>query len=275
MIIQRRIDMTRERLWPLALFLVLVLPLSWYGFLIRGSSATDSGLNPLGPLVAALIVCAVSGQFREFLKRIIRVRTAPSTYAIALLLPALLCLTGVAAGALATDTPFPFAQAASRSVEFVDAFLIALLFVALGEEPGWRGYLLPALTSRVGPVVATLAICPIWAIWHYPLIGPQLPLDLLPQFLVSLVGGAFVLSWLTLRANGGVLPAMLCHGMINGIGANYLYRLFEGEALTIIWWTNSLLWLAAGAYAAFAMQRAYRAASPANPIEAEISQAMT
>lgn len=266
--------MTRERLWPLALFLVLVLPLSWYQFLIRGSSAADSGINPLGPLAAALIVCAVSGQFRDYVKRIFTVRAAPSTYAIALLLPALLCLTGVAAGALATGTPFPFAQAASRSVEFVDAFLIGMLFVALGEEPGWRGYLFPAFTSRIGPVVATLAICPIWAIWHYPLMGTQLPLDLLPQFLISLVGGAFVLSWLTLRAKGGVLPAMLCHGMINGIGANYLYRLFEGETLTIIWWTNSFLWLVAGAYAALAMHREYRAASPANSVpEDEISPA--
>jgi membrane protease YdiL (CAAX protease family) len=266
--------MTRERLWPLALFLVLVLPLSWYQFLIRGSSAMDSGINPLGPLVAALIVCAVSGQFRDYVKRIFRVRAAPSTYAIALLLPALLCLTGVAAGALATGTPFPFAQAASRSVEFVDAFLIALLFVALGEEPGWRGYLFPALTSRIGPVMAVLAICPIWAIWHYPLMGTQLPLDLLPQFLISLTGGSFVLAWLTMRAKGGVLPAMLCHGMINGIGANYLYRLFEGDALTIIWWTNSLLWLAAGAYAAYAMHRDHHVASPDNAApDAEISPA--
>jgi membrane protease YdiL (CAAX protease family) len=266
--------MTRERLWPLALFLVLVLPLSWYQFLIRGSSATDSGINPLGPLVAALIVCAVSGQFRTYLKRILRVRTAPSTYAIALILPAVLCVLAVVTGALATGAPLPVAQAASRSVEFVDAFLIGLLFVALGEEPGWRGYLLPALSSRMGPVLAALAICPVWAIWHFPLMGTQLPLDLLPQFLISLTGGSFVLAWLTLRANGGVLPAMLCHGMINGIGANYLYRLFEGQALTIIWWTNSLLWLAAGAYAAYAMHRDQLVANPGNSAaESKISPA--
>ena len=102
------------------------------------------------------------------------------------------------------------------------------------------------------------------------------PLELLPQFLISLTGGSFVLAWLTIRANGGVLPAMLCHGMINGIGANYLYRLFEGEALTIIWWTNSLLWLAAGAYAAFAMQRDHRLTSTAGVApEGEISPATT
>lgn len=252
--------MTRERWLPIGIFLALVLPLSWYGFLLRGSSATDSGLNPLGPLVAALVACALSGQFREYLKRIVRVRAAPSTYVIALGLPALLCLVSVGAAAFATGTPLPFDQAASRSMEFVDAFLIAFLFVALGEEPGWRGYLFPALSRWRGPAVATLMVCPIWAIWHYPLMGSQLPYDLLPPFLISLTGGAFLLSWLTLRAKGGVLPAMLCHAMINGIGANYLYRLFEGQALTIIWWTNSILWFVAGLGAAVLMERDHRAA---------------
>ncbi|HEU4499450.1 MAG TPA: type II CAAX endopeptidase family protein [Sphingomicrobium sp.] len=256
--------MTRERLWPLALFLVLVLPLSWYGFLIRGSSAADSGLNPLGPLVAALIASAASRQFRDYVKRIFRVRAAPSTYAIALGLPVLLCLTAVATGALATGTAFPAQQAASRSIEFVDAFLIALLFVALGEEPGWRGYLLPKLAEWKGPAVAALLLSPIWAIWHYPLFGTQLEYALLPSFLISLVGGSFVLAWLTQRAKGGVLPAMLCHAMINGIGANYLYRLFEGQALTIIWWTGSILWFAAGLVAAIAMHREYRDRGLAN-----------
>jgi len=247
--------MTRERLWPLALFLVLVLPLSWYGFLIRGSTEADSGLNPLGPLAAALITCAVSGRFREYIKQIFRIRAAPSTYAVALGLPILLCLAAIAAGAVATGTSVPFGQAASRSVEFVDGFLVALLFVALGEEPGWRGYLFPALSKWKGPVIAALAICPIWAIWHFPLMGAEMPLDRLPAFLTSLTGASFVLAWLTLRAKGGVLPAMLCHAMTNGIGANYLYRLFDGDALTVIWWTNALLWLGAGAICAVAMQR--------------------
>ena len=266
--------MTRERRWPLALFLVLVLPLSWYGFLIRGSSAADSGLNPLGPLVAALIAAAASRQFRDTIKRIFTVRAAPSTYAVALGLPILLCLIAVAVGALATGTPFPVQQAGSRGVEFVDAFLIGLLFVALGEEPGWRGYLLPKLAEWKGPAVAALLICPIWAIWHYPLFGTQLELALIPSFLISLIGGSFVLAWLTQRTRGGVLPAMLCHGMINAVGANYLYRLFEGQALTIIWWTGSILWFIAGLVAAFAMHRDYRDAAGVERVpQPEISPA--
>lgn len=265
--------MTRDRLLPLAVFLVLVLPLSWYGFLLRGSDAGDSGLNPLGPLLAALVAAGISRQFREFVVRIVRVRVAPSTYLVALGLPLLLCLVAAAAGALATRTELPFGQMQATTVNFVDGLLIAFLFVALGEEPGWRGFLLPMLSRFGGPAVAALLICPIWALWHYPLFGSQLPLEFLPAFLISLTGASFVLAWLTVRAEGGVLPAMLCHAMTNAIGGNYLYPLFEGGALAIIWWSNAGLWLIAGLVAAVAMHRRHLTSGQTAPSKEALASA--
>ena len=246
--------MARKQWISIAVFLALVLPLSWYGFLLRGSSPEDSGINPLGPLVAALIATAVTGQFKDYGKRIIRVRMAPSTYAIAIGLPLLLAVAAVVWGALASSTPLPITQAGRQASNFVDGFLIALLFVALGEEPGWRGFLFPKLSEWKGPVVAALLICPIWAIWHYPLLGTEFSAAEIPPFLVSLVGASFVLGWLTRRARGGVLPAMLAHAMTNGVGAAYLFRLFDGETAITIRWINAMLWLAAGVAAAIAMQ---------------------
>ena len=250
--------MTRHRYFPLALFLALVLPLSWYGFLLRGSTPEDSGINPLGPLVAALIAAAVSRQFREFLRRILTVRATPTVYAVALGLPLLLCVGSIAIGALATGAPLPAAQAQAQLSNFVDGFLIAFLFIALGEEPGWRGLLFPSLARWTGPVMAALLICPIWAIWHYPLFGTEFTADMIPPFLVGLVGASFVLAWLTLRTRGGVLPAMLCHAMTNGIGSSYLFPLFDGNAAVTIRWVNALLWLGAGGLAGLAMHRAGR-----------------
>lgn len=40
----------------------------------------------------------------------------------------------------------------------------------LEEEFGWRGYLLPRLTSSFGKIIATLLVGIIWASWHLPLI---------------------------------------------------------------------------------------------------------
>lgn len=40
----------------------------------------------------------------------------------------------------------------------------------MGEELGWRGYLLPKLTAVLGVVPATVVIGLIWACWHIPLL---------------------------------------------------------------------------------------------------------
>ena len=45
---------------------------------------------------------------------------------------------------------------------------ITALFAGGNEEPGWRGFALPQLLKRQSPVVASLFLGIIWAIWHIP-----------------------------------------------------------------------------------------------------------
>lgn len=42
-------------------------------------------------------------------------------------------------------------------------FLIATLTGALGEELGWRGFLLPQLQQRFGALTSSLGVGVIWA----------------------------------------------------------------------------------------------------------------
>ena len=230
--------------WPVAAFLILVFPLSWYSWLLGfADDPGNSGINPLGPLVAALLVSAALGRkgFTGFLRNIVRVRSSWTTYAAAVLIPVVLASASVAI-AVALGAPFSVDAALARSVDVVDAFLVMFLFVALGEEPGWRGWLLPRMQMRMTPLQAALAVAPIWALWHLPMLGEELPFDQLAPFLVSLTAASLVLTWLTNRTGGGVLPARLCHAMVNAAGASFLFSFFSGPAKTQLWWINAILW---------------------------------
>lgn len=233
-----------SRALRLALFILLCVGLSWYSWLLGYATSPDnSGLNPLGVLAAALLVSATGGwaSLKAYLGRITRLRTHWTTYATALLLPLALAVATVAL-LPAMGIGFSAAAAVSHWKEAIDAFLVMFLFVALGEEPGWRGWLLPLFRERLSPLGAALAVAPIWALWHLPMWGRQIPLDQLGAFLLSLVGACVVLAWLTNRTRGGVLPAMVCHASVNAFGSAYLFNFVADADKTTMRWVNAILW---------------------------------
>lgn len=94
----------------------------------------------------------------------------------------------------------------------------------IGEELGWRGYALPRLLERASPLVATLVLGVIWAIWHLPafyLPGmPQSQLNLALFFVFAICVSA-VMTWCHLGTGGSILLAILIH-----LVANHGGRLF-------------------------------------------------
>ena len=90
--------------------------------------------------------------------------------------------------------------------------------LALGEELGWRGFLLPELLP-LGQWRAILLSGVIWGLWHAPAIlqghnypnNPVLGVFLMVVFTV-LVGAFF--SWIYLRTRSPWAPA-LAHGSLN------------------------------------------------------------
>src|SRR5271166_784584 len=86
----------------------------------------------------------------------------------------------------------------------------------LPEEPGWRGFALPRLQARYGPIWATLILALFWAGWHLPLFSVEGWTTARPwQFLLILVG---VSSLLTAAANltqFGVMVAIVLHAFFN------------------------------------------------------------
>ncbi|MEY2527452.1 MAG: protease family protein [Verrucomicrobiota bacterium] len=233
----------------LVAFFVIAYALSWYPWILALVQHRSSGPNPLGPLVAAVIVTAFvygwSG-LREFFSRLVRWRVGAKWYAVALAMPFLVCLIAVAI----TLCFVPRSQISVLSIEKMrelpDRFLFILLFIGLGEEPGWRGFALPELQTKYSPLIASLILAPLWALWHLPLIGNEFPWPIVPAFLLSIFGGTFVQTWLFNRTKGSVLLAMLFHTTVNTVGAGLIFPLFSGATLILLWWIYGTVWLCAG-----------------------------
>jgi hypothetical protein len=232
----------------LPLFFALAYLLSWYPWIIALAQGRSTGPNPLGPFVAAMIMAALVGgrrELKDLLSRLVRARVGWRWYAFLFALPVGLCLAAAVVAMLVTGS-HPSLLASDKWRELPDRFIFIFLFIGLGEEPGWRGFALPRLQKNHSPLIASLILAPLWAIWHLPLMGHEFPLPILPAFLVSLLGGTLVQTWLFNRTRGSVLIQMLFHATVNTIGAGLIFPLFSGSALLVLWWTNALLWLALG-----------------------------
>jgi membrane protease YdiL (CAAX protease family) len=86
--------------------------------------------------------------------------------AAALVLPALLVLTGLAYNLLGGQPPILAAPQTSIAALLINVFF--LLVATLGEEIGWRGLALPTLQLRHSAFVSSAILGILWAAWHIP-----------------------------------------------------------------------------------------------------------
>jgi membrane protease YdiL (CAAX protease family) len=71
---------------------------------------------------------------------------------------------------LGLNGQFPGWPAGTPSLAvFIAAFGSILLWGGGMEEMGWRGFALPRLQKRYSPLIASLLIAVVWALWHLPL----------------------------------------------------------------------------------------------------------
>jgi membrane protease YdiL (CAAX protease family) len=91
---------------------------------------------------------------------------------------------------------------------------------ALGEELGWRGFLVPELARVMSFTRTSLISGAVWLVYHIPLIlfadyNSGTPAWFaLPAFGIGIIGLSFAFTWLRLRSES-VWPAVLLHASHN------------------------------------------------------------
>src|SRR5262249_31607924 len=96
---------------------------------------------------------------------------------------------------------------------------------AIGEEPGWRGYALPRLQERFGPLPASLILGTLHAGWHLPVflvpaigLGP-LSLSFVVTWLPGVWATTVLWTWIFNNTKGSILIAVLQHSAYDASGA--------------------------------------------------------
>jgi membrane protease YdiL (CAAX protease family) len=227
------------RRYPLSAFFVLAYGLSWWPMLWD-----PHGLFPAGPLLAAVLVLAVTGKWpavREFLRRMVGWRVHPVWYALVLGLPAAIALAGAVLNPL-FGAASPVFHRAPPIAELLPTFVVIFLMIGVGEEPAWRGFALPGLARGRSLLVAALPLAGLHGIWHLPLFGVDYTWANVAPWMITLAAYSVMTAWLYIRTAGNLLLPALFHASVN-VSAKYLFLpLFEGEDLVQLYWIWAGLW---------------------------------
>ena len=214
---------------PLGAFYLLTFALSWTSWvpdmLAGGHRSHFPGL--LGPAIAAIVITGLTrgrAGLRDLGSRMRRWRV-PARWYLAAAAP---LLVAVAAAAILqpTGAGFPGWAAFGQMPGLPDLGLAAvaagtLLINGFGEETGWRGFALPSIRRWHAKLQASVLVAIPWMLWHLPTFfldsgyrGTLSPL-VLPGFVVGIIAGSIVLTWLYEGTGCSLLLVALWHTSFN------------------------------------------------------------
>jgi membrane protease YdiL (CAAX protease family) len=229
----------------LIVFVALSYALSWWAWIWfhLDPGNVDAPILPIGPLLAALIVLFIIGGFPAIgalLRKIVHWRVGWIWYLVVIGLPIALTLAALAINqAMGAQQVAEFEVPDAGSIAF--RFIFILLFIGLGEEPGWRGFALPRLLKTHVALTAALILGIIHMVWHLPLFGVEYDVSNVVPWAITVVCFSIVTCWIYLHTEGSVLMPMLMHASNNTIAL--VWKMFAGPDQTRLWWIWCVLWV--------------------------------
>jgi uncharacterized protein len=207
-------------------FLAILFGVTWtLGVLLRPPATPQNVwevLAPLFPTVWAPTIIALAlvrlTQGARGVRAEIKARLSYSNWAARWLV-----LAGVVP-VLAHFIAVVIARGAGEGAPFIPTaalpMMIGLQLVtgAVGEELGWRGFLLPRLGQRFGERGAAWTMALLWSLWHVPAyFTPGMPHQLMPMLpsLLSVALFGVFLAFVFNRAGQSVLTTIAAHLSLN------------------------------------------------------------
>lgn len=227
----------------ISIFLVGVFAVTWALCLLLRPIADQGGLTILlawllptvwAPTIIALAVTFFSNGVAGLKLEVGRLRFAGCSgrwFTAGALFPPLATALAIWSARAAGDSS-PFTPLSAIPVMVI----IQLMTGAVGEELGWRGFLLPRIGKRFGAMAAAWLMAILWSLWHIAgFLFPGTPhhqlIPLVPFLLFSAFFGVY-LAFIFNRTGGSILATILAHLALNislGVGGVQL-------SSPVFWW---------------------------------------
>ncbi len=212
--------------------------LFWIPLLLNARLGTELPLLPgqfylasFGPLLGAVLTSLVFGGTKgvsDWFKKAYSLRFPKRWLAAAALMPVGYALVGIVAHRLVVGewpdlSRFGLTEKLPGFTVWQTALVWVLTF-GLGEESGWRGFLLPELNQRFSLRISALLVALVWIFWHLPafFFNPTY-VNMGPGILgwaISLAFGSVLLAWLCSSSAFSVVPVLIWHGGFDLITAS-------------------------------------------------------
>ncbi|MCH9662408.1 MAG: CPBP family intramembrane metalloprotease [Gammaproteobacteria bacterium] len=203
-------------------------------------------LGALGPMLAVVLVLSCLGgrsALLQLFSRLIDWRVAPSRALFCVFSPLVLLGVAVAIAQFSgyENTGMPSMDRAAR--HWALWLLIALLptlAYALGEEIGWRGYVLEYLQRRHSCFTATILVAILWAIWHLLFIvmhSSSISSHYMIWLFTSLFAQSIFLTYIYNTSRGSLFLAVIWHilwsllSLLTAMVASHVAELMNGILL--------------------------------------------
>ncbi|HEX6304538.1 MAG TPA: type II CAAX endopeptidase family protein [Anaerolineales bacterium] len=223
-----------------------------FGSVVSLAIATDrlppeaAQLGALSSSLAAIVLVIIEGRrggLRDLLGRFLIWRVGLQWWAIALFFAVIPSVAAVYLFSLLGGPPVDWGGLPPL-YSIVPTFILLTIAAGIGEEFGWRGFLLPRLQTRHNALVSSLIIGVMWAIWHIPqyFIQGTFQHDLQSQggllpavlsFSLFVIVSSIWFTWIFNNTRGSVLLAAVMHGASNTWGGYIdVYRGYFDGILT-------------------------------------------
>lgn len=203
----------KVNLCNITIYVFLVFALSGLSFMFYFvfENAGDYSLTfpQFAPALALVILLAIRGHKGAAfdVKRSFRINKRAFIYCLGTIL--LIFAIFLIFGFILSASGKPFTQWETPSLVIS---ILCIIAGCIGEEVGWRGFLLPALNRNLSLITSSLIIGIIWGAWHFDFENGVIGYLFSILFMTSL---SIIMSWVQAKSSGSIIPAILFHFFIN------------------------------------------------------------